>query len=97
MPVIAAANVHRPVRRVHGAAKVHIGMKKGARAKTHVIAVRHGHRIAWKSPTHGIARKKLGTIKLSPDARFGLVARTSSAPPITVEETGGNCQVEYGR
>ena len=63
MALPAAASAHpRHLARVEGA------RHPGKHTKRHLIAVRHGHRIHWLTPTHGLAKTHLPPIRLSADA-----------------------------
>jgi hypothetical protein len=55
----------------------------GKPAQKHLIAVRHGRHIHWFSATHGLAKKRLPTIKLSRDlgSRLGTRAFGPTTPP----------------
>lgn len=64
MLAFAATAGARPVHRLGG-------LRHGAKpTRKHLIAVRHGRHIVWLSRTHGLAKHRLPTIKLSPDVRL---------------------------
>jgi hypothetical protein len=85
---VAAASA-KPIRHSIGGTR-HAGKPR----VHHLIAIRHGRHIVWLSKTHGLPRKHLPTIKLSPDVSVshGLRAHATFGPTSAPTVTGiGDC------